>query len=426
MMHEPGKSDSNVVPAKLPNKAGLSSQGPAAEVMEGRTLAEGNSPKQNTSWFQSQGGVQSALARIRTKARAEKGLRFTSLMHVAYAEEALREAFYSLKKQAAAGVDGVTWQAYEADLTANLRDLSDRLSRGGYRARPVKRTFIPKAGGRERPLGIPVLEDKVVQKATVAVLNAIYEQDFLGFSYGYRPNKSQHNALDAVYCGILTKKVNWVLDGDIKSFFDCLDHEWLMKFIEHRIADTRLLRLIRKWLKAGVMDRGRWSSSEEGTPQGGCVSPVLANIFLHYVFDLWAHAWRKDRSNGDVVMVRYADDFVVGFERREDAVTFHRNLEARFDEFKLELHPEKTRIIEFGSWAATNRARKNEGRPETFTFLGFNHRCARKHGNGMFTIQRTTARKKMQTHRVEQRDEETNASAGQRARQMAEQCYSRH
>ena len=400
-MNELGKSDSNIVPAKSPNKAGPSSQGCAAEAMEGRTLAEGNSPKQNTSWFQGQGGVQSALERIRNKARADKGLQFTSLIHVVYAEEALRSAFYALKKQAAAGIDGVTWQTYETDLAKNLQNLSDRLCRGGYRARPVKRAFIPKADGRERPLGIPVLEDKIVQTAAVAVLNAIYEQDFLGFSYGYRPNKSQHNALDAVYCGILTKKVGWVLDGDIKSFFDRLDHEWLMKFIEHRIADTRLLRLIRKWLKAGVMDRGRWSSSEEGTPQGGCVSPVLANIFLHYVFDLWAHAWRTDLSRGDVVVVRYADDFVIGFEHRVDADKFRRDLEARLAKFGLELHPEKTRVIEFGSWAAHNRARRNEGRPETFTFLGFTHRCARKHGNGKFTIHRSTSKKKMQMKLVE-------------------------
>lgn len=396
MVNKPRKSDRVVVPAKSSNKETLNAQAVSAEKMEGRTLTEGNSPKQNTRWIQSQGSVQSALERIRDKARADKELKFTNLMHNIYSEEALFKAFRSLDKNASAGIDEVTWQSYEENLVENLRDLSGRLSRGGYRARPVKRVFIPKPDGRERPLGIPVLEDKIVQKAAVEVLNAIYETDFVGLSYGYRPGRSQHNALDAVYSGILTNKVDWVLDGDISSFFDRLDHGWLMKFLEHRIADQRVLRLIQKWLNAGVMERGKWKSSDEGTPQGGSISPLLANIFLHYVFDLWSHSWRTKLARGNVIIVRYADDFVVGFEKQSDAVRFRQELEARLKKFGLDLHPEKTKVIEFGYWAAHNRAKRGERKPETFTFLGFTHRCARKHGNGMFTIQRTTSKKKMQ------------------------------
>ena len=397
MVNKPRKSDRVVVPAKSSNKGTLNAQVVSAEKMEGRTLTEGNSPKQNTNWIQSQKDVQNALERIRDKARADKELKFTSLMHNIYSQGALFAAFKSLDKKASAGIDGVTWQFYEDNLADNLRDLSERLARGGYRARPVKRVFIPKPDGRQRPLGIPVLEDKIVQKAAVGVLNAIYETDFVGFSYGYRPGKSQHNALDAVYSGILTNKVDWVLDGDISSFFDRLDHGWLMKFLEHRIADQRVLRLIQKWLNAGVMERGKWTSSDEGTPQGGSISPLLANIFLHYVFDLWSHSWRTKFAAGNVIIVRYADDFVVGFEKQSDAVRFRQELEVRLKKFGLDLHPEKTKVIEFGYWAAHNRAKRGERKPETFTFLGFTHRCARKQGNGMFTIKRTTSKKKMQT-----------------------------
>lgn len=398
MMKRPRKSDRDIVPTKSSNKETTpNSRAVSAERMEGRDRAEGNSPKQNTHWIQSQASVQSALERIRTKARADKEVKFTSLMHNIYAEGALYEAFKSLDKKASPGIDEVTWQYYEENLGENLKDLSERLARGGYRARPVKRVFIPKADGRQRPLGVPVLEDKIVQKAAVQVLNAIYETDFVGFSYGYRPGKSQHNALDAVYSGILTKSVNWVLDGDISSFFDRLDHEWLMKFLEHRIADQRVLRLIQKWLNAGAMESGKWTSSDEGTPQGGSISPLLANIFLHYVFDLWSHSWRDKLASGNVIIVRYADDFVVGFEKQADAVRFRKELEERLKKFGLDLHPEKTRVIEFGYWAAHNRAKRGKGKPETFTFLGFTHRCAKKHGNGLFTIQRTTSKKKMQT-----------------------------
>lgn len=395
MMDDSGKSDRPVVPTKPLNKGSVVSATESAETVEGRGLAKGNLLEQNTSRIQDRGFVSSALERIRLKARADKEFRFTNLMHNIYSEEALLKAFEAVKKQAAAGIDEVSWHDYEGNLSNNLRDLSKRLRCGGYRAKPVRRVFIPKADGRQRPLGIPTLEDKIVQKATAEVMNAIYETDFLGFSYGYRPGRSQHNALDAVYTGILTKKVNWVLDGDIRSFFDRLDHEWLMKFIEHRITDQRVLRLIRKWLRAGVLEGGIWKSSEEGTPQGGSISPLLANIFLHYVFDLWAHAWRKSCVGRDVIVVRYADDFVVGFDSQKDARRFRQDLEERLKKFGLELHPEKTRVIEFGPWAARNRARRCEEKPETFNFLGFTHICARKHGNGMFTVQRKTMRERM-------------------------------
>jgi group II intron reverse transcriptase/maturase len=391
MTHDGRKSDAKVVPAKRANK-GVPTP---AELVEGSAAAEGNPGKQTTPRAQHRAGVQHALDRVRLRAKADKGLRFTSLMHHIYALPTLRTAYYALKKDAASGIDRVTWRAYEAELEGNLQDLAERLRLGAYRAKPVRRVFIPKADGRQRPLGVPVLEDKVVQRATVEVLNAVYETDFIGFSYGYRPGKSQHHALDALYVGLLTKKVNWVLDGDIRSFFDRLDHEWLMRFLEHRIADRRVLRLIRKWLKAGVLAGGKWESSEEGTPQGGSASPLLANVFLHYVFDLWVNAWRKDRGNGDVIVVRYADDFVVGLESRKDAHRFREELAARFARFGLELHPEKTRLMEFGPWAARNRRRRDERKPETFNFLGFTHICGRKHGNGMFTVMRKTVRQKM-------------------------------
>ena len=401
MMNDHRKSDAKVVPTKRANK-GVPTP---AESAEGSAAAKGNSGKQTTLRAQDRDGVQHALDRVRLRAKTDKGMRFTSLMHHIYALPTLRTAFYALKKDAASGLDGVTWHDYEGNLEANLQDLSQRLASGGYRATPVQRVFIPKADGRQRPLGMPVLEDKIVQRATVEVMNAIYETDFAGFSYGYRPGKSQHNALDAVYVGLLTKKVNWVLDGDIRSFFDRLDHEWLIRFIEHRIADRRVLRLIRKWLKAGVVDNGKWESSEEGTPQGGSASPLMANVFLHYVFDLWALAWRKDCANGDVIIVRYADDFVVGFEGKKDAHRFHEELTRRLEKFGLQLHPEKTRIIEFGQWAGRNRRRRGEGKPATFNFLGFTHICGRKYGNGMFTVKRLTIRQRMTRKLHELRDE---------------------
>ena len=390
MMNDRRKSDRPVVVTKSSNKA----TEVAAERVERRGLAKGKTPRQNTNRTLDRIIVQSALGRIRQAAVKDKRQRFTGLMHHIYNLRMLREAYYGLKRDAAPGVDGETWREYGEELESNLEDLSGRLRRGGYRAKPVRRVYIAKADGRKRPLGVTALEDKIVQRATVEVMNAIYETDFLGFSYGFRPGKGQHNALDALYVGILTKKVNWVLDGDISSFFDGIDHEWLVKFIEHRIADQRVVRLIRKWLNAGVLEEGRWKSSEEGTPQGGSASPLMANIFLHYVFDLWVHQWRKTRARGDVIVVRYADDFVVGFQHRTDAERLHKDLEERFDKFKLRLHPEKTRLIEFGYFAANNRRRRGQGKPETFNFLGFTHICGKKRSNGMYTVYRRTMSKR--------------------------------
>lgn len=290
----------------------------------------------------------------------------------------------------------MTWKQYgEEDLEAKLRDLSARLQRGAYRAKPVRRVFIPKADGRQRPIGVPALEDKIVQRAVTEVLNAVYEVDFLGFSYGFRPGRSQHKALDALSVGIERRKVNWVLDADIRGFFDAIDHEWLMRMIEHRIADQRVLRHIRKWLNAGVLEEGKLRETTEGTPQGGSVSPLLANIFLHYVLDLWADRWRRKQARGEVIIVRYADDFVVGFEHRGDAEKFRSELEQRLQEFALELHPDKTRLIEFGRFAASDRSKRGDGKPETFEFLGFTHICATNR-KGRFVVRRKTSRARMQ------------------------------
>jgi RNA-directed DNA polymerase len=323
-------------------------------------------------------------------------MRFTTLLHHVYNLDALRTAYFALKRDASPGVDGETWRHYGEALEGNLLDLSERLKRGAYRAKPVRRAYIPKADGRQRPLGVTALEDKIVQRATVDVLNAIYETDFLGFSYGFRPKRSQHNALDALYAGLLTKKVNWVLDLDIRGFFDAIDHEWLVKFVEHRIADTRVVRLIQKWLNAAVLEDGTRTWSETGAPQGGSASPLLSNVYLHYVFDLWAHNWRRKQARGDIIIVRFADDIVVGFQHRADAERFRAELEERFRKFNLELHPEKTRLLEFGPFAASNRHKRGEGKPETFDFLGFTHICVKKRSNGMFTVLRQTIRKRLQ------------------------------
>jgi group II intron reverse transcriptase/maturase len=311
-----------------------------------------------------------------------------------YDVERLRSAYFSLKKEAAPGIDGATWHTYGARLEENLQDLSGRLRRGAYRAKPVKRVFIPKADGRERPIGIPTLEDKLVQRAAAEVLGAVLEMDFKGFSYGFRPNRNAHQALDALTVGITRKKVNWVLDADIRGFFDTLDHDWLVKFIEHRIQDARVIRHVKKWLHAGAMEDGSWTNPEEGTPQGGSISPLLANVYLHYVFDLWAAAWRSREAHGDVIIVRYADDFVVGFEHRDDADRFLAALRERFAKFNLTLHPEKTRLLEFGRFAARDRARRDEAKPATFGFLGFTHICGRTR-NGKFKVLRQTMKKRM-------------------------------
>jgi group II intron reverse transcriptase/maturase len=323
-------------------------------------------------------------------------MRFTALFHHIYAPAALRTAYLCLKREAAPGVDGETWRHYGEALEDNLQDLSHRLKQGAYRAKPVRRVYIAKADGRLRPLGVTALEDKIVQRAAVEVMNAIYETDFLGFSYGFRPKRSQHNALDALYTGLLTKKVNWVLDLDIRGFFDAISREWLVKFIEHRIADRRVVRLIQKWLNAGVLEDGKRIRMEEGTPQGGSASPLLANIYLHYAFDLWAQAWRRKQAHGDVIVVRYADDIVVGFQSEADAKQFLAELTERFRKFSLELHPDKTRLLEFGSFAVRNRKRRGVGKPETFDFLGFTHICGKKRSNGYFTVKRQTIRKRQQ------------------------------
>jgi group II intron reverse transcriptase/maturase len=323
-------------------------------------------------------------------------LRFTALLHHVYDITRLRAAYLALKREAAPGVDGETWQHYGEALEDHLQDLAGRLKRGAYRAKPVRRVYISKEDGRQRPLGVPTLEDKIVQRASVEVLNAIYETDFLGFSYGFRPGRSQHDALDALYTGLLTKKVHWVLDVDIRGFFDAIDHGWLVQFVEHRIADQRVVRLIQKWLNAGVLEEGKRTRAEQGTPQGGSASPLLANLYLHYVFDLWVHAWRRKHVGGDVIVVRYADDIVLGFQNKSDAERFWAELTERFRKFRLELHPEKTRLLEFGPYAGENRKRRGHGKPETFNFLGFTHICGKKRSNGRFTVRRQTIRQRLQ------------------------------
>src|SRR5262252_3848227 len=392
MMNGPGKSDRPTVPVKSPNNTGQ----PMAEEMEGNGLAKGNLQQQNASRTPSREDALSALERVRQAAKKDKQLRFTALLHHIYNLETLRRAYYSLKKQAAPGVDGEMWRHYGETREENLQDLSHRLKRGAYRAKPVRRVYIPKADGRQRPLGVTALEDKIVQPAAVAVLNAIYETDFLGFSYGFRPGRSQHPALDALDTGLLTRKVSWGLDLDIRDFFDGLSHGWLVKFMEHRIADRRVVRLIQKWLNAGVLEDGKRMRVEEGTPQGGSASPLLANIYLHYVFDLWVQAWRKKRAHGDVIVVRFADDSVLGFQSKADAEQFRVELTERMKKFDLELHPEKTRLLEFGPFAINNRQRRGEGKPETFNFLGFTHICVKKRSNGMYTVMRQTIRKRLQ------------------------------
>jgi len=391
-MNEHGKSDRPAVPVKSPNNTEQS----VAEGMEGRGLAKGNPRQQNALRAPNREGAPSALERVRQAAGRDRKLRFTTLLHHVYDVERLRAAYLAIKRDAAAGVDGETWRHYGEALEGNLLDLSDRLKRGAYRAKPVRRVFIPKADGRQRPLGVTALEDKIVQRATVEVLNAVYETDFLGFSYGFRPGRSQHNALDALYTGLLTRKVNWVLDVDIRGFFDAIDHGWLVKFVEHRIADRRVVRLIQKWLNAGVLEDGKRMRVREGTPQGGSASPLLANIYLHYAFDLWVQAWRRKQTSGDVIVVRFADDIVIGFQNKSDAERFWAELAERFRKFRLELHPEKTRLLEFGPFAATNRKRLGQGKPETFNFLGFTHICGKKRSNGMFTVLRQTIRKRLQ------------------------------
>ena len=387
-MHDPGKSDDLIVPAKQTNKVGS----PAAESVEGSGSTKGNAPQTTACRTQSRSHASSGLRGVRMAARRSKEERFTALLHH-ITPELLLSSYEALRPKASPGIDGVTWQTYGENLENNLRDLHERMHSGRYRAKPSKRAWIPKADGRRRPLGIAALEDKVVQQATKTVLEQIYEEDFLGFSYGFRPGRSQHDALDALWVGLTQRKIGWVLDADIRGFFDTINHAWMKRFIEHRIADRRIQRLIAKWLRAGVSDDGKWERTTEGTRQGAVISPLLANVYLHYVFDLWANHWRKTQAQGDVIIVRYCDDFVVGFQHKTEAERFLRELQERLHTFELELNPDKTRLIEFGRFAASNREQRGQGKPETFDFLGFTH-CCSKTRHGWFTLKRYSIAKR--------------------------------
>jgi RNA-directed DNA polymerase len=395
MTHRGGRSDPGIVAVKPANKAEPS----AAESVEPRTGTKGNADRQSTRQAQDWESVSQALARIRQAAKLRKKERFTTLLHHV-SVELLRLSFFALKKDAAPGVDGLAWRDYETSLEGNLEDLHDRVHRGAYRALPSRRQYIPKADGRQRPIAICALEDKIVQRAIAAVLNTIYEEDFLGFSYGFRPQRSQHDALDALMVGITTTKVNWILEVDIRSFFDEVNREWLAKFLEHRIADPRILRLIQKWLKAGVLEDGVVTVGDKGTGQGTVISPLLANVYLHYSLDLWAERWRRHEATGDMIIVRYADDVVVGFEHENDARRFWDAMRERLQRFSLSLHPDKTRLIEFGRYAAANRKRRGLGKPETFNFLGFTLICG-KSLRGRFLLKRRSRRDRMKAKLTE-------------------------
>jgi RNA-directed DNA polymerase len=390
MMHGSGKSDEAIVAGKPANKAERS----VAESVERRAEAKGNAGQHSTDRTQGRNDVSQALERIRQAARQRKDKKFTSLLHHVTAH--LEQAFHELKENAAPGVDGLTWREYETGFERRLEELRDRIHRGAYRALPSRRVYIPKPDGRQRPLAVAALEDKIVQRATAAVLNAVYEEDFLGFSYGFRPGRGAHDAMDALVVGISSRKVGFVLDADIRSFFDTVNHEWLTRFGEHRIGDRRVIRLIQKWLKAGVLEDGIVTANDRGTGQGAVISPLLANIYLHYALDLWAERWRRREASGDVIIVRYADDFIVGFEHEGDARHFLDVMRKRLGEFSLTLHPDKTRLIEFGRFAAANREKRGLGKPETFNFLGFTFICG-KSRQGKFLIKRKSRRDRRRT-----------------------------
>lgn len=389
-MHGDRESYSGIVPTKRWNEG----PGGPQEAVEGRPLDKEKAEEPNPCRTQSRESGPSGLDRLREAARRKPPVRFTALLHHVNVD-LLRRSYYGLKRKAAAGVDGVMWAEYGEGLEERLTDLQGRIHRGAYHAKPSRRVWIPKSDGRKRPLGIAALEDKIVQAAVVEVLNRIWEEDFVGFSYGFREGRSQHDALDALYVGITRRKVNYILELDIRSFFDKVEHDQLEKFIRHRIADERMVRLLLKWLRAGVMEDGQWFETKEGTPQGAVVSPVLANLYLHYVLDLWVEAWRRKIARGDVIVVRYADDAVLGFQYREEAERFLEELQERVRKFGLELHPEKTRLIEFGRYAAERRGQRGEGKPETFDFLGFTHICGKNHRTGNFQVLRKTMGKRM-------------------------------
>ena len=399
MMHEPEKSDSVVVAEKPTNKAERS----AAEPVEPRAETKGNAGQQSTRRAQDRASVSQALERLRQAARQGKKERFTSLLH--HVDRAmLQTAFYAMKRDAAPGVDGITWETYEKDLDRRIEDLHARVKRGAYRALPSRRSYIPKEDGSKRPLAVAALEDKIVQRATAAVLSAVFEEDFLGFSYGFRPKRSQHDALDALIVGISSRKVNFILDADIRSFFTEVSQQWVVRFLEHRIGDTRILRLVQKWLRAGVLEDGIVTIEEKGTGQGSVISPLLANVYLHYVFDLWAERWRRREAAGDMIMVRYADDLVVGFQHEHDARRFWDAMRERLREFSLSLHPDKTRLIEFGRFAAQNCKKRGLAKPETFTFLGFVLICGTTR-NGKFLLRRKSRRDRMRAKLREIKEE---------------------
>jgi len=395
MMNGPEKSDSAIVATKLANKAQPSAERSAgesyaAEPVERRAGTKGNAGQQSTRRTQSRESVSQALERIREVARERKKEKFTTLLHHINID-LLEKAFFELKANAAPGVDRLTWKDYEADLEHKLEDLHGRVHRGAYRALPSRRVYIPKPDGRQRPLAVAALEDKIVQRAVTALLNAIYEEDFLGFSYGFRPGRGAHDAMDALCVGIHSKKVSFILDADIRSFFDEISQEWLIRFLEHRIGDRRIIRLIRKWLTAGILEDEVVTVSDKGTAQGSVISPLLANIYLHYALDLWAERWRQHKATGDMIIVRYADDFIIGFQHENDAQRFLDEMRKRLGEFALSLHPEKTRLIEFGRFAAERRKRRGLDKPETFNFLGFTFICGQTR-SGKFQIKRKTRR----------------------------------
>ena len=389
-MHANEKSDKAIVPEKRLNKEDVS----LAEVVEERALPKRNTGQTTAARTQGRSSASSGLAGVRQAARRKKDIQFTALLHH-ITVDLLEQSYFALKRNSAPGIDGMTWLTYGRNLKDRLTTLYSRIHKGNYRASPARRTMIPKADGSERPLSILCLEDKIVQQAVVYVLEAIYEDNFLGFSYGFRRGRSQHDALDALSTGIYRRRVNWVLDADIQRFFDAMNHDWIMRFLQHRIRDKRLLRLIAKWLKVGVMNGHHREGSDVGAAQGAVVSPILANIYLHYALDLWAHRWRRQKATGDVVIIRYADDSVFGFEHEEDARNFLVDMHRRMEEFGLNLHPDKTKLIRFGKFAIGKRKRLGERKPETFDFLGFTHFCTYSRKNGAFVIGRKTIKKRM-------------------------------